>query len=652
MEKRIMHDNPKAGTIFVEYPTPLIAGEFVTVKFTYRIGPAGMAEGSRLRIGLPNPGWGKPLVPQAYFWDCYQKGKDRRYTDYDRVNTTAEIVSDTRKAAAYLTTWPGFRKPFQLPRKWLKDYDRWWIEAILEDDGLDPEDEIILTYGDPNHKPSSAYIQRFADRKLCFLAYADPENTNEFTEAAGSPCMISIQAGPASQLDVFIPSVCIPGDTPKALVAYTDSVKLKPSPAPQVSSLKISASGGCEYECRVDKAVSSPRIDMPVSEIPDQNNDSIHIGVTDCQRDWQAVSNPMIVRESGPRLFWGDLHCQSMYHGWSEADQIGISCGTPEELYDYAYNVAGLDFCAITDGDTICIEGTWPVVRDAALQANRDGEFVVFQGTEIGDNIDGHRNTIFATGKPEPSVYRDFSDGVLEDHDGVLEAHKAQKLFHDRDDVLMIYHHTKMWNNWSNWDPSIESVLEIYSGWGSGEKRGTDRWEVLAEMSGGAQEAWAKGYRLGVIAGSDSHVGTPGRNLANCERDEMLIYPNGIAAIWAPELTRKAIFEALKNRHCYGTTGVRIILEFFLEQHPMGSEVAWPDKGQARPYRINVWGTDGLSSITVVKNNKDVKMFRPESDQAQLEWQDSEGATSGDYTYIRVTQNDGHMAWSSPIWLV
>ena len=33
------------------------------------------------------------------------------------------------------------------------------------------------------------------------------------------------------------------------------------------------------------------------------------------------------------------------------------------------------------------------------------------------------------------------------------------------------------------------------------------------------------------------------------------------------------------------------------------------------------------------------------------EWLDKAEARSGDYYYLRVIQRDGHMAWSSPIWV-
>src|SRR6266571_1934571 len=95
------------GSITITHPEPLIAGDLVTVVFAYRVGASGMREGGRLRVALPNPGWGEPLVPQFYFWDCFQKGKARRYTDYDRMNTTARVVSNSRTAVPFLTTVSG-----------------------------------------------------------------------------------------------------------------------------------------------------------------------------------------------------------------------------------------------------------------------------------------------------------------------------------------------------------------------------------------------------------------------------------------------------------------------------------------------------------------------------------------------------------------
>jgi len=137
------------------------------------------------------------------------------------------------------------------------------------------------------------------------------------------------------------------------------------------------------------------------SGAPESGNEG-RITAVDCERQWSAVSNPTLVRGLGKALL-GDLHAQSQYHCWCEEDRIGISCGTPEEVYHYAHEVAGLDFCAITDTGSIC-SSIWTTVSDAALAAHRDGQFVVFQGSEVGDNVDGHRNVLFATERRELGV--------------------------------------------------------------------------------------------------------------------------------------------------------------------------------------------------------------------------------------------------------
>ena len=36
----------------------------------------------------------------------------------------------------------------------------------------------------------------------------------------------------------------------------------------------------------------------------------------------------------------------------------------------------------------------------------------------------------------------------------------------------------------------------------------------------------------------------------------------GVMAVYAPELTREAVFDAIRQRRTYGTTGCRLLLDF------------------------------------------------------------------------------------------
>jgi len=638
------------GRISIEYPVPLIAGELVTVVFNYTVGEKGLAEKGRLRIGLPNVGWHPPEVPQHYFWSEYAKGKDREYTQYDRVNTTVCIKTNS-KAFGFLESEARFRKPWIFPPSWLRDYDRYWLTVTAEDDGLVPGDKIIVTYGDPAQAPATARVQAFPEKKLCFLAFVDICGDGQFQEVPGSPHFISVRAGTAQRMDVISPSIVIPGQTPGTIkVVYTDHVKARPQPTPLVGQLKLELDGTdtVPRQVIVDKEVDSILLPVPELIVSGQTQKPVRISVCDPQRNVEARGNPTLVRTHGMRLFWGDLHGQSQYHGWNPVERIGISCNTPEECYRYARDIAGLDFCAITDSAGIAKEG-WRETVETALRMNEPGRFVTFQGAEVGDNRHGHRNLIFAGNDPEPGIVGD-KVGMRADMLAELETPNIQKRYAGREDVILIPHHTKMWLDWDCYEPTLEPVLEIYSIWGSGERQGTDLWD-LREMTGGAQEAWTRGYKVGVVAGSDTHAGLPGRSLPCSDRDDFLRYPAGLAAVWTLELTRKGIFEALRAGRCYGTTGVRIILETFISDYPMGSEVAWMNMSTPRQFRVNVWGTDELEAVVVIKNREDAYTIRPKSDHVEFAWNDSTRGRKGDYYYVRVIQRDGNRAWSSPIWL-
>jgi hypothetical protein len=67
--------------------------------------------------------------------------------------------------------------------------------------------------------------------------------------------------------------------------------------------------------------------------------------------------------------------------------------------------------------------------------------------------------------------------------------------------------------------------------------------------------AWpsTKGFRVGIVCHSDHHRGRPG---ASTFRAVV-----GPTCYFMPELTRDALFEALRTRRHYGATGPRILLD-------------------------------------------------------------------------------------------
>jgi hypothetical protein len=198
--------------------------------------------------------------------------------------------------------------------------------------------------------------------------------------------------------------------------------------------------------------------------------------------------------------------------------------------------------------------------------------------------------------------------------------------------------------DWSQVDEAMEPVVEICSCHGSSEKPDSERPLNAPGEGGWVQDALAQGLHIGVIGGSDSHTGRP----VNSVR-EPRPYPGGMTCIYATELSRGGLFDALRRRHCYATTGARIVLEFAIDGHHMGEIIT---EASERVTHIYVAGTAPLEKIEIIKNNRILYALGSAQTTVELKYQDREDSgREEDFYYIKILQQDGEIAWSSPIWV-
>ena len=348
----------------------------------------------------------------------------------------------------------------------------------------------------------------------------------------------------------------------------------------------------------------------------------------------------------GLQLYWGDLHAQSEHHVMhSQAKDFrqeswtkGISSGTLDERYHYAprNQPAGLR-CNYRSGGLPT--NRWEYCQQKVREHHRPGEFVVFKGYEAGSPV-GHRNVIHLNDEIDPPLDATLLHG--------FHPLRVFSYYRDRKDVLIIPHHVKTWTDWSFHDPDLEPLMEVYSCWGQSESPGLDLWDKGQTPGAGAWEAYRRGYKLGMIASSDNHVGMPGRNYAG-DRQNQLPFKAGLCAVWAEDLSRQSLFEALHCRRCYGTTGDRIILRFAINKQPMGSII--PVSEADLPLDIVVYGTDALDRIELVHDLQVSIRLRPDREEAELVHTSTIPAHTTGCFYIRVFQKNGERSWSSPIWI-
>ena len=130
--------------------------------------------------------------------------------------------------------------------------------------------------------------------------------------------------------------------------------------------------------------------------------------------------------------------------------------------------------------------------------------------------------------------------------------------------------------------PEIERLVEIHSG------HGTSEWFV--------EDALRRGYKIGITAGTDGLTTRPGA----CHPGWRLTrnVRNGLTAVYAEELSRDALWAALRARRCYATSGERILLWVDVDGHLMGSEYETNDSPLIN---ISVEGTAPIERVDLLR---------------------------------------------------
>ena len=327
------------------------------------------------------------------------------------------------------------------------------------------------------------------------------------------------------------------------------------------------------------------------------------------------------------RTFFGDIQQHS-------AHSDGTGCA--DESYLRARDVYGDDFVALTDHESFLgkrtAPGEWAYLQAVADRYNSEmfATLIAYEWTGAMHPGPGHKCVYFPT-SPAPLISRD------EIGDGKRAVEKIASL-----GGFSSPHHI----GWTG--ANFEAHSEV----------GQPLWEICSchgcyehanHPLGGrgdlqehtAIDALKRGFRFGFSASSDAH-GLLWHHGECRQRDP---YRTGLTAVQAPTLSRASIFEALKNRRCYATSGAKIYLDVRTNDEPMGTflDAACSD------FRvdIDVAGSDGIAAIEIVTDSGFEKQTIPEG-QHQIELK-ARVRSSGGWIYVRITQQDGHMAWSSPV---
>ena len=290
-----------------------------------------------------------------------------------------------------------------------------------------------------------------------------------------------------------------------------------------------------------------------------------------------AESNPLRVYAEKParRLHWGDMHA-----GQTE---IGCGAGSLQDHFVYARDVAGLQFATQQANDHYIDRETWQHVREVSHAHDKTGRFVVYLGCEWSPfTEDGGDRNVFYFGD-EKRLRRSDRFFTERDPDPEPDLRRAPEFLAAmrNEDVLLGLHVGGRPTNLDFHEPIIEPLFEIHS------THGTSEWFVF--------DALRRGYKVGVTGGTDGVMGRPGA----CRPGRRVTrnVRNGLTAVRAEELSRAGLWSAFKGRHCYGTSGARILLDVEVDGRGMGEEFA-TDAGPE--IRVCVEGTAAIERVDVL----------------------------------------------------
>jgi len=606
------------------------AGDVIRFSIACRVLEGRLVPGDAIRVELP----------RSWHIGPYNAAKRVQATDAGAPNYVSARTSAPGAAVACAVEDQSDEEFVKARRTALDGSQNRYVfvaRASVERGEVGPGDEIVFDYGRSGPGFEAGWYDEGEQNVAIEARLADGR-----VAAAAEPPRIRVRPSAAVELVAYLPSIGRPGENAVLRVLALDRHGNRTRGPLRVALAGIDGpAAAASQTLDLDAGAASGTVSLTGEGVV-----RLHLAAGELR----ATSNPLLVRAApSPRIFWGDLHSHA-------ADSFD---GAGSQPFAYARDISCLDFYALTEHTEVWREGAWERIAADVARYHAEGSFVTLRAYEATFPAPwGHHNVYFRD--TDGPVFGALS-GTLLDLWQLLA----------RRDALTVPHHTgvrflrrragtlvgtaSVEIDWSHHDAELRRLVEIYSAHGQSElfdpthplayERSDFQFNGSAAGPHYAQDAWRLGLRLGTLASSDDHHGRPGQGAY------------GLAAVMSTQLTRHGIFDALRDRHCYGTTGARMIVEFEAAGSSMGRETVCDGPV---PLRVRVHGTADLAAVEVVRVARDtapevVACWSPNGPDlvaaSTTEVRDTEAAF-----YLRAYQRAPYrgrrvQAWSSPVWV-
>lgn len=611
-------------------PTSAQAGEISTWKFVYTSATA-LPKGTRLKF------------------DILSKGRD---IDWEIPTSNTKKLSNV----IYAELDNGKMIPAKeitSPQSYTPDF-----EFILPT-GLEAGGNFTIVMGAPGDKKSEKNGNRSqtnSQRRRPFNLYIDPTGKGNYSEP--EVFSMDIKGNALRSIRVVAPSYVTRNKRFDVIVRFEDEYGNLTSDAPDETLIELSYEHLRENLSWKLFVPETGFIALPNLYFNEPGIYTIRLLNTNTKEVFQSPPIKCFA-DNSKSVFWGTLH--------GESERID-STENIESCLRHFRDDKGMNFFAASpfENQEETTNEMWKLINQNILEFDENDRFTTFLGIQwIGSaGEEGGRHVLYLKDYKQPLRKKDTKFSSLK---------KIYKNFSPKEIIsIPTFTMGKGFEfNFKNFDPDYERVVEIYNAWGASEctkKEGnlrpiqtTGKIGVQESAEGSIQKALLNNCRFGFVAGGLDDRGI----YAPFFEGDQLQYSPGLTAIIASEHSKASLGEALYNRSCYATTGPRIIVGLYIAGSPMGSEISTAQKhGLLINRHVSgfVAGTTKLKNVEIIRNGKVLKSYKPDSYSLDFTYDDMTALDkiavpaknkkpAFAYYYIRVVQEDGHMAWSSPIWV-
>lgn len=339
----------------------------------------------------------------------------------------------------------------------------------------------------------------------------------------------------------------------------------------------------------------------------------------------------------GASLYKGHMHTHT-----SLSDGILL----PNDAYNFVKANTDFDFYAVTEHDVTYDISTgsdfitnvqdsysdeYKLLHEQSDAHNRDNEFITLPGTEVTwYDESGHINLFNA-----PWFARTHgvgADGTWGWSDIKYDLPTFYARLAQDPHAIAQFNHPRSSGNWSfnefkHYNRDVDKNLNTM------EYKSSNDFAIYTK-------ALDRGWHVSPVFGGDEHKGNWG-----------MVQPH-VTGIWADHLTRKGLYEAMRNHNTYVSFDRNLEMAVSAKGQMMGAILPANTKKINLKIQINDSdASDALDKVVVYKNSGEVVQEYHHIASNQFKKEVNLASSDGDYFLVRAFQADGEEAISAPIWI-